>query len=74
MTVSTRLALWRDDLQQFRREGVWIKLAWALPHDLAKWAFVRVATNVTDRPPDEITYEVAAKAWDAKRAREKGEA
>ena len=72
--VSTRLALWRDDFEQFRREGVWKKLAWMLPHDLAKWAHVRVASNVTDIPPSEVTYEIAAKAWDAKRAREKGEA
>lgn len=72
-TRRERLSIRRDlltyDVRQFFREGIWVKLAWMLPHELAKWAFVRVSANVTDVPPDQITYTVAAKAWDAKRVK-----
>lgn len=39
-------------------------LAYALPRDVALWAFVRVCC-ATRQEPDAITYESAYKAWAA---------
>mgnify|MGYP001258126719 CR=1 FL=1 len=49
-------------------EKVYMWLAWALPKELATWAFVRVATygtvgNYSDQILPELTITVALERW-----------
>ena len=49
-------------------ENIYRWLAWKLPKNLAKWAYIRVFAYSTSvhptKTPDEITYSQTAKAWE----------
>lgn len=62
--LNIRYDLKRYDVRRFFEAGLWQRLAWMLPRKLALWAFIRVCGNVSDLPPDQITYPVAYDRWE----------
>lgn len=47
------------------KERIWIKLAWLLPRDLAKWAFIRVSTHGEQGNPGDTRALDALNRWGA---------
>lgn len=69
MTLLTRL----DLPYRFARwrERMVMKFVWALPHEVVKWAFMRVMANATQGPygmdhPDSVSWGMALARWEAK--------
>jgi len=55
-------------------EKIFMKIAWMLPHEITKWAFIRVMAHATTGPnshrhPEEVTYSDAYKSWESKACR-----
>lgn len=65
--LSIQYDLKRYDVRRFFEDGLWRRIAFRLPHKIKLWCFICVSANVTDRPPDQITYPVAYDQWEARR-------